>query len=554
MTEQKNIGSGNKNFSNSNNNITCVINMNGENVSVDVLNILDSITKVFEKEDKIINETLPSKILVNKTNHQESYQTVKIITSLLQIGIPLAATYEIAQSTIYRIKGYIDVNNGTKTRLTTKDIRKMVLESIQEMSIERFPYSEIENWNNQYIRRYGHNNKRIQVYYTNNEKLDEISYDFINNVLLCDIIEEITKGKIDDNDISLRYRKEVSSEILAFINGCDLYKINYDVLKDIIKEIALQPPHPWFINDITQREILEYDFECLENNIKKLRTSLDKNEDSLQSVKIEVLHHASALILEKYNYFLGCYDLSSFYLLKDLLSKLTDSNKWDLAVNYSKVSTFLSDLSFSQIDINELLEIVDRISKMLNVQHIHNSEFDQLLIMFSSFAIQLFKLGYKNQVSVFLNSSWKDIPLFRTIENLKLLLYSVYPIRRWNLDIAKKNYFWINYKSIRSDTVSGIKNQIFVVYNDGNLVDYGFLDLLKNARTISFCNVIFAISESENDAVKTREAIENYFFENKFGTNYIVFCIDKTIAQRIFDSNNKMKSLDEIMLEQSTLL
>lgn len=130
----------------------------------------------------------------------------------------------------------------------------------------------------------------------------------------------------------------------------------------------------------------------------------------------------------------------------------------------------------------------------------------------------------------------------------------MYPIRRWNLDIAKKNYFWINYKSIRSDTVSGIKNQIFVVYNDGNLVDYGFLDLLKNARTISFCNVIFAISESENDAVKTREAIENYFFENKFGTNYIVFCIDKTIAQRIFDSNNKMKSLDEIMLEQSTLL
>lgn len=554
MTEQKNIGSGNKNVSNSNNTITCLINLNGENVFVDVLNILDSITKVFEKEDKIINETLPSKILVNKTNHQESYQTVKIITSLLQIGIPLAATYEIAQSTIHRIKGYIDVNNGTKTRLTTKDIRKMVLESIQEMSIERFPYSEIENWNNQYIRRYGHNNKRIQVYYTNNEKLDEISYDFINSVLLCDIIEEITKGKIDNNDISLRYRKEVSSEILAFINGCDLYKINYDVLKDIIKEIALQPPHPWFINDITQREILEYDFECLENNIKKLQTSLDKNEDSLQSVKIEVLHHASALILEKYNYFLGCYDLSSFYLLKDLLSKLTDPNKWDLAVNYSKVSTFLSDLSFSQIDINELLEIVDRISKMLNVQHIHNSEFDQLLIKFSGFAIQLFKLGYENQVSVFLNSSWKDIPLFRTIENLKLLLYSVYPIRRWNLDIAKKNYFWINYKSIRSDTVSGIKNQIFVVYNDGNLVDYGFLDLLKKARTISFCNVIFAISESENDAVKTREAIENYFFENKFGANYIVFCIDKTIAKKIFDSNNKMKSLDEIMLEQSTLL
>lgn len=553
MIEQENIGLGNINTSNSNNSITCIVNINGENVNIDILKILDSITRVFENEDRTINDILPNKVLVNKTNHHESYQTVKIITSLLQIGIPLPATYEIAQSTISRIKEHVKNNKKQEAELTTKDIRKMVLESIQEISITRFPYSDIENWNNQYIRRYGHNNKRIQVYYNNNDNLDNISYDFINKVLLHDLIVEISKGKINEQDISVRFKKEVSSEILSFINSCDLYKINYDVLKSIIKEIALQPPHPWFINDNTQREILEYDLECLENNLKKLKTSLEKNEDSLQSVKIEVLHHASALILEKYNYFLGCYDLSSFYLLKDLLLELIDPNKWDLAVDYSKVSTFLSDLSFSQIDINDFLEVIERINKLLSIQQIHNIEFDRLLVDFSNFAIQLFKLGYKQQVSLFLNSNWNRMPSTKVIENLKLLLYSLFPVKKWNLDINKKNYFWINYKSIRSEIISNIKNQVLVVYNDGKLIDYGFLELLKKAKTCSFCNIVLAISEKESDAINTCEKIESYLEKNLMGSNYMVFWIDKLFAQKLFDSNNKMKAFDGMVFEQASL-
>ena len=158
----------------------------------------------------------------------------------------------------------------------------------------------------------------------------------------------------------------------------------------------------------------------------------------MSGYKIEVLHHASALILEKYNYFLGCYDLSSFYLLKDLLLELIDPNKWDLAVDYSKVSTFLSDLSFSQIDINDFLEVIERINKLLSIQQIHNIEFDRLLVDFSNFAIQLFKLGYKQQVSLFLNSNWNRMPSTKVIENLKLLLYSLFPVKKWNLDINKK--------------------------------------------------------------------------------------------------------------------
>ncbi len=552
MLEQKNLGSGNTNNSNSNNKITCVININGKDETVEILSILKAVAQNFELEDKKINESLPNKILVNKTNHKEAYQTVKIITSLLQLGIPLVATYEIAQSTVNRIKEFCFANSTSTESLTTKDIRKMVSQSIQEMDIEKFSYSDIESWNNQYIRRYGHNNKRVKIYYPDSDKTDYISYEYINNKLMKDIVSEITKKHVNFAEIPSRHRSDIATEILAFINRCDLYKINYVVLKDIIKEIALQPPHPWFINQATKKEIMIYDVECLKKNISKLEECISNNIDSPQSAKIEVLHHASALILEKYNSFLGCYDLSSFYLLRDLLNSLVDSKKWDLTVTYSKVSELLLDLTFSFVEVVELVETVNRINDFLKNQDINHLEFDKLLIQFSNYALQLFELGHKNEVQQFIKSDWKTLLISDITKHLKLLMYSVYPVRNWRLE-SNESFFWINYKTVRSESFEKIKNQIFFVYNDGNLYDYNFLRHLEKASTINVCNVIFAIAEDEETAIKTRDSINEYLTKHQLARDYMVFWINKTNAKKLFDSKNKMKFLDKLMLDQLSI-
>lgn len=551
MTEQKNLGSNNKNISNINTEIMCTININGKSESINILDILNVITKNFEEEDKKINGLLPNKILVNKTNHKESYQTVKIITSLLQLGVPLLATYEIAQSTLIRIKEFCQSNPNSTNNLTTKDIRKMVSLSIQEMDIEKFSYSDIESWNNRYIRRYGHNNNRIKIYYPDSDKSDYISYDYIINKLLKDIVSEVTKNHIEYAKISSRYRSELAAEILSFINGCDLYKINYEVLKNMIKEIALQPPHPWFINQETKKEIMEYDVECLKKNMIKIEESIGNGIDSPQSAKIEVLHHASALVLEKYNTFLGCYDLSSFFLLKDLLSTLVDSNKWDLTVEFSQVSELLSDLAFSFIEVNQLIENVNQINHFLKNHDINNLEFDVLLINFSKYALKLFELGHESDVRNFINSEWNKHPISYVTKNLKLLFYSIYPVKNWKLK-NQESFFWINYKLIRSVSYETIKNQIFVIYNDGNLSNYDFLKHLKKANTINVCNVVLAIAEDEEKAIITRNIIDTYLTEHKLAREYMVFWLSKDSIKKLFESKNKMKYLDEIMLEQST--
>lgn len=544
--EQKNIGNSNTNSINSNNKCTFIINFNGTTETMNLFEILNIVSKSFDEEDKIINCSLPNKVLVNKTGHHESYKTSKIITSLLQLGIPLEATYEIAQSTANRIKQHISSNNNAQESITTKDIRKLVTMSIQEMDMEKFSYTNIESWSNQYIRRYGHNNKRVQVYYSDNENIDDISFDYINNKLAKELVSEITKGKLDYDKLTSRYKNDIASEILHFVNRCDLYKINYDILKEIIKEIATQPPHPWFINQDTLEEITKYDEECLNTNLKKLEHF---EEFIPQSVKIETLHHAAALILEKYNFFLGCYDLSAFYLLKDLLYNIVDPEKWDLSISYSKLSNLLSDLAFAHIDVMLLCDTVNKINDFIKNHNINNEDFDQLLLSFGKLSLQLYKLGYKEEVELFLNSCWEDYSLDEAIKNLKLIFYSLFPIKSWNLT-SLSNLFWLNYKAIKLDSYLNIKNQILVVYNNGKLSNFDFLKKLKEAKTLNVCNTIIVIGNDDISSTETLNTINKFLINNNLSQNYIAFLIKQKDLCEIFESTNKIECFNNIISKQ----
>ena len=552
-TEQKNIGTNNTNNNNSNNSLYCTININGNNEEIDIISVLKSLSNNFEDEDRIINSSLAKKVLVNKTHHEEKYKTDKIITSLLQLGIPLMAAYEIAEDTIHRIKCFINKskkdNNNQKPILTTKDIRKMVSLSIQQMDLERYSYSDIESWNNKYIRRYGHNNQRVKVYYPGCIRTDYISYEFIRNNLLADVVNDITKGRIQYTEIPTRYTNEISKEILDFVNNCDLYNINYDTLKSMIKEIAIQPPHPWLVNKETRQSVIEYDIECLENNIKKIKSAFTNDEPTPQPAKIEILHHASALILEKYDYFLGCYDLSSFYLLVGIINELINKQNWDLTIENSKISNIISDLSFSNISIKRFVECLNQISHFLSEHKINNTEFDKYLLEFGEYALRFIELGNNDDVGEFLNTSWKETPNDKVIYNLKLLLYSIYPIKNWNLN-TKENYFWLKYYNTSSNIIENLKNQFFVIYNDETISDWSFLSNLSTAKAINLCNLIIVISEDEECAINSCNYINKHLIDNKLAQSYVVIWLDKNHLDLLYNSKNKMKDFDKIIDEQ----
>ena len=154
----------NKGFGNTSN-ITNNITINNNNLFSDIEKSLKVITDIFETEDAKINELLPHQVLINKTGQREQYKTEKIIRSLLNLGIPLVPTYEIANATIKKLNMKLQNINGNEAYFSTKDIRKMVSLAIQECSTTKYSMSDIESWSNKYARRYGHNNRDVEIYW-----------------------------------------------------------------------------------------------------------------------------------------------------------------------------------------------------------------------------------------------------------------------------------------------------------------------------------------------------------------------------------------------------
>lgn len=61
---------------------------------------------------------------------------------------------------------------------------------------------------------------------------------------------------------------------------------------------------------------IKYDYDALMTNMKTLNNA---DYSIPQSAELEILHHAAALLLGMHNYFFGCYDLTAFFQLKEVL-------------------------------------------------------------------------------------------------------------------------------------------------------------------------------------------------------------------------------------------
>ena len=517
----------------------------------DVEKGLSKIIEVFEKEDDEINKKLPHKVLINKTGQNEKYSTEKIIRSLLNLGVPLVPTYEIAAATIKIINKKIEEISAEGKYLSTKDIRKIVSLCIQECSTTKYSMSDIQSWSNKYARRYGHNNRNVEIYWNKSGKVQEVSYDYIANEFLDDIINDISYGSAIKSELSISHRRDMATEILDFINHCDLYRIRYDVLKEMVIEIATQPPHPWIIYDSIRESILEYDYEALKNNLKILDKAMIVNEDKTipQSAELEILHHASALILGMHNYFFGCYDLTAFYQLKEILRILQNSSEWNDAIMRSKISGLLSDISFSGIDTKKFICLVDVIAKNLHTNRITSMEFACDVKKFGEYAMQIYKLGNKDKICQIINSDWSKCTSKEVIEAIKPLLYSVFPCRKYNI-MYEKNYFWLNYAFVNLPSFgkSDFKPNFFVIYAESKNIDLEFMEIFTKNNTKRTCNTILLIMNDEQNLNYLFQRINLYFEKKGIFEWYQLIAFTRENMKSLYDSKDKVRWLDNFFI------
>lgn len=188
----------------------------------------------------------------------------------------------------------------------------------------------------------------------------------------------------------------------------------------MILEIALQPPHPWFINQSTKKNIMKYDFDQLKTNLAKMsRTfNLGKNVVS-QSILIEVIHHAASLLLAEYDFFLGYNDLSSLYLLISSIEKLINRPNNELLYDEFPIKKLLVDITKADINYNEFLKLLKEIKNQVNANNLSSADLSKKVFEFGTQAKTIYENESGSHLESFFTASWGEMDQQDIILNLK---------------------------------------------------------------------------------------------------------------------------------------
>ena len=147
---------------------------------------------------------------------------------------------------------------------------------------------------------------------------------------------------------------------MEFISNCDLYLIDYSVLKPMAQELLTKPPHPCIIDNRLREQIIEYNRHSVYSNLSAIQGYKERNERIPETVFIELLHHTSAMLLSKYFNFCGCSDLDSYNILTSYIESMiqTQTGESSEFSNEDAVVRLHCDMRRYGITENELYEVL----------------------------------------------------------------------------------------------------------------------------------------------------------------------------------------------------
>ena len=340
-------------------------------------NILNSLYDLFKEEDEAINKQIEEGVVTTKTGEPSEFSSEKILSSLIKIGIPVEMSVRTLEIAISKITEHIQ-----KTKLlSTTDIRRIVAETIRK--IEDVDDFEAQEWSYRYTRKYGHDSRRVEIY--DHPVLGEVN---VSYSVISDIIKDAFKKVIPEDAVKAISRAHMDSMckyVIEFVNGCDLYYFDYETLLNMIIELSRQPPHPWLFTKDTAKLLKEYDTEAIKSNLQKLNS--ENVIDGETYCYSEIIHHSASLILQKYQWFLGTEDFSSFYILKNLVDKYVSADFMQLINVNNGIQKFERDLIMIDYSISDFIKLLEDIDYVIRSRRHPSEENRELLSKFGLLAI-----------------------------------------------------------------------------------------------------------------------------------------------------------------------
>lgn len=486
--------------------------------------VLEKLYGLFKEEDHEINTQISGGVTTTKTNECSPFRSDKILASLIKIGLPLDLTVKVLEMVINDIQSLV-----TKTHvLSTKEIRRFVADAIRNIeSVDKF---EAEEWSYRYTRKYGHDSRRIVICNHPIYGNVEISYPLIHEIIK-DAFSKVIPVKAVEG-IPRRQLDNIACYVVEFVNGCDVYYFDYELLQKMVIEMACQPPHPWLITDKTRDLLYEYDIEAIQSNIVQTQKAEITDESSLKYCCYEIVHHASSLILEKYKWFLGLDDFTSFYILKDLVNKYNQAEFSVILSLNDSMQKLERDLSLIGESIDSMYSLLSEVEKIIKgVSKLDVPEIGYV-IRYGKLAIGIVTDNSAEHIIEIIKSNWSGTQSSDILSTISKVFGTLTHASNSHKPNIEMNLFRFVFKPL---DIAGneLKKQYLIVYVDKNFDYDRVTKKLCGAKYTDQASVILVLS---SDDMKTQEISE--CIDEKTNGSYWCLPLLKTDLIELLESDN----------------
>lgn len=274
--------------------------------SEDITNLpCDKIIEELNKRYRVKFDSI--KIFSNKAGEKEDFNAWKIVNSLASISIPYFMALKLACEVVLSITSDEYPSDNI---LESSQIKEIVYETILKSKsyFKGLREYDIGMWASTYSRHY---NKKTGFILKDGDRRVSLTYSILRDSIIKDIIVKITGNELYYEKIFSKEKEKMGEMIMKFIKSLGIFEIRKDVLTELIKEYVTERPNPWFVYG-NRSEYISYHLSNADEHLEKLTP---ENGDIHPMLQIEAAYHLCAALLSKYDYYIGCTEISPIKIL-----------------------------------------------------------------------------------------------------------------------------------------------------------------------------------------------------------------------------------------------
>ncbi len=273
-----------------------------EQTPVELLRLLK---EEVERLDAQIREKIPTVIDPRRNDEEVPFESAHLLRSLLSIDVPI----DVAIFVVRQLPAAIPTPAADQPPITINDLRVAVAEQLFRLGAhEGVTRDQAGRWGDAYVRAFGTPHREGPVVLMRDREV-RLTHQFVRDQVLPLMIEQVLRlhpELIRPPLISGEEQERMAQVVMDAVRGLRLYSIRLEALMTIARELAVQPPHPWLVEEAFSNATWKYDLERAERHASAIN-NVDPIESPAEAFHLaeQCARHAASALLAFYGGYLG---------------------------------------------------------------------------------------------------------------------------------------------------------------------------------------------------------------------------------------------------------